>query len=90
MPAQAKENMAADTLTAIADKGYYLAKQFKKCEKATITAIVSKADHSNAAASEEYSKDRFVYDEKTDTYICSQGQILKLHTSYTRSLLCKF
>lgn len=74
---QAKENMQVSEMTVIADKGYYSAKQFEQCDKANIKPIVSKADHSNAAASEEYSKYLFLYDEKTDAYICPQGQVLR-------------
>ena len=81
MAAQANENMETDALSVIADKGYYTSKQFEKCEKANITAIVSKANHSSAAVSEEYSKDMFTYDESADTYICPLGQVLKRRQS---------
>ena len=81
MAAQAKTNMGTDAITVVADKGYYSAKQFEKCVTAGITAIVSKANHSNAAASEEYSKEMFSYDEKADTYTCPQGQVLKRRKS---------
>ena len=77
--------MVTDTLTVIADKGYYSARQFEKCEKANITAIVSKANHSSAAASEEYSKDMFTHDKSADTYICPQGQVLKRRQSRKNS-----
>ena len=61
---------------------------------------MSKADHSNAAASEEYSKESFRYDEESDVYICPQGQVLKRrrtrenskykdHNQYANQKACK-
>ncbi len=73
---QAKENMRVDTVTAIADKGYYSASEFAKCKEDNIIPIVSKADHSNTAATLEYGKSKFIYDEKKDAYICPQGHRL--------------
>ena len=85
MASQAKEIMNAETISVIADKGYYSAKQFKQCENAGIKPIVSKADHSNAAASEEYSKEKFEYNEEMDAYICPEGQVLRRRKSGNRS-----
>lgn len=73
---QAKEGMGVDTIIAIADKGYYSASEFAKCKEDNIIPIVSKADHSNTAATLEYGKSRFIYDSKNDAYICPQGHLL--------------
>ena len=76
---QAKEEMGVDTITAIADKGYYSAAEFAKCKEDNIIPIVSKADHSHMAATKEYGKSQFRYDEVNDGYICPQGNLLKAY-----------
>jgi len=76
---QAKEEMGVDTIIAIADKGYYSASEFAKCKEDNIIPIVSKADHSNTAATLEYGKSRFIYDSKNDAYICPQGHLLRAY-----------
>ncbi len=79
MALQAKQELGVETITAIADKGYYSALQFAKCKEDNIIPIVSKADHSFMAASKEYGKAAFQYDEKQDGYICPQGHLLKAY-----------
>jgi transposase len=76
---QAKEELSVEELTVIADKGYYSALEFAKCKKDNITPIVSKADHSHMAATKEYGKSQFKYDEENDGYICPQGHLLKAY-----------
>jgi transposase len=79
MALQAKEELGVEMITAIADKGYYSALQFAKCKEDNIIPIVSKADHSFMAATKEYGKAAFQYDEKQDGYICPQGHLLKAY-----------
>jgi hypothetical protein len=76
---QAKEELKVEELTVIADKGYYSAPEFAKCKEDNITPIVSKADHSHMAATKEYGKSQFKYDEGNDGYICPQGNLLKAY-----------
>lgn len=76
---QAKEELGVEKITAIADKGYYSALQFAKCKPDNIIPIVSKADHSHMAATKEYGKSQFKYDEENDGYICPQGNLLKAY-----------
>jgi transposase len=75
MAKQAKENMGADELTVLADKGYYSAKHFSKAEEDGINAIVSKPERSHVPDI-DYSSDNFIYDEENDVYICPQGGLL--------------
>jgi hypothetical protein len=63
----------------IADKGCYSALEFAKCEEDNITPFVSKADHLHMAATKEYAKSQFKYDEENDGYICPQGHLLKAY-----------
>ena len=79
MALQAKEELGVQTITAIADKGYYSALQFAKCKEDNIIPIVSKADHSHMAATKEYGKMQFKYDEAQGGYICPQGHLLQAY-----------
>jgi len=61
----------------LADKGYYNGDDLLKLKKFKIKAIVSKQKPSNRKdLPEEFHSDKFIYDEKTDTYICPMGQTL--------------
>ena len=77
MTLQAKEELDVETITVIADKGYYSARQFAKCKEDNIIPIVAKADRSFMAATKEYEKSQFNYDENQDGYICPQGHLLR-------------
>jgi len=76
---QAKEELGVESITVIADKGYYSASQFAKCKEDNIIPIVSKADNSFMAATKEYGKTEFRYDATQDGYICPQGHLLKAY-----------
>lgn len=79
MALKAKEELGVETITAIADKGYYSALQFAKCKEDNIIPIVSKADRSFMAVTKEYEKSRFKYDETQDGYICPEGHLLRAY-----------
>jgi transposase len=66
MALQAKEEMGVDAITVLTDKGYYSAQEFAKCKEDYINPIVSKADHSHMAATKEFGKSQFRYDESND------------------------
>lgn len=73
---QAKENMQVDKMTAIADKGYYSAKEFERCENDGIELIVSYANQDHHAENAEFAKDKFLYDEEKGGYVCPAGVLL--------------
>ena len=75
MSKQAKENLGVDTLTAIADRGYFSAEQLDLAERDGITPIVSRPERTGAPCA-EYAASCFVYDEENDVYICPQGKAL--------------
>jgi len=79
MALQAKQELGVETITAIADKGYYSASEFAKCKEDNITAMVSKADDPSLAATKGFGKDQFKYDEVNGGYICPQGHFLKAY-----------
>lgn len=76
MASQAKEAVEADTLTVIADKGYYSSIQFEKCSKENIHPIVLNASHAYMAATKDYGKEAFRYNEEKGGYICPEGALL--------------
>ena len=75
MATQAKENLDVDTLTAIADRGYFSAEQIALAEKEGIIPIVSKPERTGAPCM-DYAASCFRYDEENDVYICPQGRTL--------------
>jgi len=74
---QAKEELAVDELTAIADRGFYSSEEFKKCKEDDITVIVPKPDRGETQ-SKGYTKSNFTYDKEKDMYICLLGQQVTL------------
>jgi hypothetical protein len=85
MALQAKQALGTETITAIADKGYYSAEQFYRCKGEGILPIVSKADHSHAAATKAYGKTQFQYDEEKQGYICPQGYLLRGYAQHKKN-----
>lgn len=76
---QAKAALAVKTLMVVADTGYSSGVQGERCDAAQITAIVPRAQTVNARDENLFSRDRFVYDARTDTYRCPAGQMLSVH-----------
>ena len=66
----------AETLTVIADPGYYKGEEIVACYDADITALVPKIDTSTSKAHGRYSKVDFRYDADENEYICPAGQRL--------------
>lgn len=76
MAVQAKQQLAVEELTVLADKGYYNGECLEKCEQENITTIVSKQNPPSSTGNSGYTLDKFKYDENMDYYICPQGEIL--------------
>ncbi|MGB7606362.1 MAG: IS1182 family transposase [Lutisporaceae bacterium] len=76
MSVRAKNIFEVDTITALADKGYYNADDLRECEKESITTYVSKQVFSNSTGEREFYSDRFKYDKESNIYICPAGQEL--------------
>ena len=71
MALKARDEMASDTIEAIADKGYYKGEEIVACELAGIAVTVAKPHTSNAAAVGRFDRADFVYDE-TKTLMCAR------------------
>ena len=76
MAKQAREAMASDTLSVVADRGYFKSEQILACHDAGITAYVPKPTTSGAKADGRFNNDAFVYDAAKNVYICPAGEAL--------------
>ena len=79
MSKQTKENLDVDTLTVMADRGYFSGEQIDMAEKDGIVPVVSKPDRA-WSPDPKYSSSNFIYDEENDVYICPQGKLLPRKT----------
>jgi transposase len=74
MAKQTREAVGADKLTAVADRGYFKGEEILECERAGITALVSKPQTSNNQAKGQFDKQDFRYIPADDEYECPAGQ----------------
>jgi len=72
----AKATLGVDTLTVVADMGYYNGAAVKTCEAQGITAYVAKPNTSANTKLGLFGKERFRYDPATDVYRCPAGETL--------------
>lgn len=80
MGVKAKEALAVEELTVVADAGYFDSIEIKECEDNKIITYVpipkQKVSSKTNVPEEEYHYDKFSYDEQTDTYTCPGGEEL--------------
>jgi len=76
MAKQAREAMASETLSVVADRGYFKGEEILACHNAGITAYVPKPMTSSAKAEGRFNKDAFVYDPTKNVYVCPAGEAL--------------
>lgn len=76
MAKQAQAAMGTETITAIADRGYFKGEEILACHEAGINAIVPKTVTSQATAEGRFGRADFIYDAKRDDYCCPAGQRL--------------
>jgi transposase len=72
----AKATLGVDTLTVVADMGYYSGADVKQCETHGMTVYVSKPNTSANTKLGLFGKERFRYDATADVYVCPAGQTL--------------
>jgi transposase/IS5 family transposase len=80
MAQRAKEALAAESLTVVADTGYSNGEQAERCAQAEITAIVPRRETVNTGGDQYFTRDRFTYVDASDTYKCPAGQTLSLES----------
>ena len=79
MAKQAKSVIAAEALTAVADRGYYRGEDIQECEKANITSYLPKPNTSGNQARGQFGREAFRYIAEDDEYECPAGQRLVRH-----------
>jgi hypothetical protein len=77
MAKAAKDELDAETLTALADTGYYNGNALKACEADGIVAYVPQAKRTaRLEAQDRISHEAFIYDGEANVYRCPSGQLL--------------
>ena len=76
MARQARDEMAVETLDAVADRGYFSGEEILKCENTGITVTLPKPMTSNSKAEGRFGKQDFRYVAEEDVYICPAGERL--------------
>jgi transposase len=74
MSQQAKDVLATDELTVVADRGYYSGEEIRACEQAGITAYLPKVQTSGNQAKGYFGKRDFIYHAAVDEYECPAGE----------------
>jgi transposase len=78
MAKAAKEAVAAETLQALADVGYFNSIALKSCEEAGIVAYVPQPERGGRLDSEgRFGRQEFTYEAEADVYRCPAGQALR-------------
>ena len=73
----AKEELGVETLTALADTGYYNGNELKACEENGIVAYVPQAKRTaRLEAQDRISHEEFAYDTEADVYRCPASRLL--------------
>lgn len=76
MGEKARDASGCDSVTVLADRGYYSGDQIVSCEGAGVEPIVPKTETSGGALRGRFTIQDFVYDHEHDRYTCPAGQLL--------------
>jgi hypothetical protein len=71
------EVMGSKTLTVLADKGFYDSEDIAACEVNGVTCLVAKPKSGGGRKVEGFTKECFIYDKASDSYICPCHNHLK-------------
>jgi transposase len=75
---QANENLGKDCKTAVADAGYSNIEDIEKTAEKGIDVIVpSQKQAAHNPKDNPFDKDKFIYNEEKNQYICPEGKILR-------------
>ena len=73
-----------ETLTILADKGYYKGEQIHKCHEANIDTLVAPLIREDKKKAAHVRKSRFVYDQESNEYKCPNNKRLAYQATYKR------
>src|SRR5471032_1614785 len=82
MAQQAREAMKLESLSMVADRGYYKSGEILACHESGISAYVPKTLSSRAKFNGRFNNDAFVYDAGKNVYICPAKEVLIWRSSY--------
>ena len=74
MSKSAREATAQETMTVLADRGYFKGEEILQCALDGITALVPKPLTSSSKAEGRFDKRDFIYDAQRDEYRCPAGE----------------
>jgi len=74
MATRTRDTLEDNSLTVLADRGYFSGEQILACEQAGITTLVPKPLTSGSKADGRFDKRDFVYDAERDEYRCPAGE----------------
>ena len=74
MSKKAKDVLAVDELTVVADRGYYNGEEIRACEQADIKTYIAKVQTSGNQAKGYFGKRDFIYHSEEDEYECPAGE----------------
>ena len=76
MALNAKKLLDPGDMKVVADTGYYNAVEIKKCLDHQMNIYIKKARANNKTKENAYRKEKFIYDEMNDRYICPANKEL--------------
>ncbi len=76
MGEKARDASGCDSVTVLADRGYYSGDQIVSCEGTGVEPIVPKTETSGGALRGRLTIQDFIYDPQHDRYTCPAGQFL--------------
>ena len=85
MSNKAKEALEVETLTNLADKGYYDGEDIAACEANGITCLVAKPKPGGVKKEEGFTREDFIYDSEKDCYVCPDKNELKFMRNQKQS-----
>jgi hypothetical protein len=74
MARRTRDVLQGDSLTVLADRGYFSGEQILGCERVGIATLVPKPLTSGSKADGRFDKRDFVYDTERDEYRCPAGE----------------
>ena len=90
MAKQVQTALGRESITIVADKGYYSGPDIKDTQDAGMVALVPKGDTSGSEKKGIFNRSLFKYDSSKDVYICPANEELKYrYSSVERGLTIK-
>lgn len=84
---RAKSILHSNNFTALYDKGYHTGSEFDTADQLGIEVMVAipGKPHSSQAPDPAYNVEKFIYNEKENTYSCPQGHILTTNGTWHKT-----